>query len=242
MPNIKQIYVWTNLVRPISEWTPDSSRTLLYLKLNNNTTDSSWNSVTVNNSGISYGTIGNNYYAQLTSTTGYITPTASLWQQVWAWDFTVSFYFRAINNSGESERPWFFWDWYDSASPWPWICVRWTYGSWTPKISWLSDWNQSQWSLEINCSISTWHYQTNVRKNWVCYCYLDWQFMGQYSNTYNYASPWVNKFYILNRSDYSAQRWRSTWARISEVIFEKVAWTAQDVTNYYNLTKSNYGL
>lgn len=221
----------------VNEWTPDASRTLLYLKLENNVTDSSWNSVSVNSSGISYWTAGDKYYAQLTSTSGYIRPTATLAQQIWTWDFTVSFFMYLVSNS-TWEASWMFWDWYDSWSPRPWICIR-VYTDWD--FAWMDDWNGAN-QVKTPCSKNTWHYQTYVRKNWVCYCYLDGAFVWQHNHSWNLASPWVNKFYILNRSDYSPQRWSSTWARISEVIFENVAWTADDVQNYYNSTKSNYWL
>lgn len=217
---------------------PDASRTLLYLKLENNVTDSSWNSVSVSSSGISYWTAGDKYYAELTSTTGYISPTASLAQQIWAWDYTVSFYFTTVNQSSKSESSWLFWDWYDSWSPRPWICIRYYRDG---KIGWMDDGNGTN-QVSIACSQNTWHYQTYVRKSGVSYCYLDGVYIWQHNNTINLASPWVNKFYILNRSDYSPQRRASTWPKISEIIFENVAWTADDVQNYYNSTKSNYWL
>jgi len=231
-------WTWTFTKWPdIEEREPDASRTLLYLKLENNVTDSSWNSVSVSSSWISYWTAGDKYYAQLTSTTGYIRPTATLAQQIWTWDFTVSFFMYLVSNS-TWEASWMFWDWYDSWSPRPWICIR-CYTDWD--FAWMDDWNGAN-QVKVPCSKNTWHYQTYVRKNWVCYCYLDGAFIWQHNHSWNLASPWVNKFYILNRSDYSPQRWSSTWARISEVIFENVAWTADDVQNYYNNTKWNYGL
>lgn len=236
---IQKIYIGSNLVRPPT-WKrePDASRTLLYLKLENNVTDSSWNNVSVSSSWISYSTAGDKYYAELTSTSGYIKPTATLAQQIGTWDYTVSCYFTAVNQYNKSEASWIFWDWYDSWSPRPWICVRYSRGG---EIWWKEN-GSGGTSFLTACSQNTWHYQAYVRKNWVCYCYLDGVYVWQHSNSVNLASPWVNKFYILNRSDYSAQRWASTWPRISEVIFENVAWTQQQVTDYYNLTKWNYWL
>lgn len=242
------LWWWVTWVSPMSElknayigeyheWEPDASRTLLYLKLENNVNDSSWNNVSVSSSGISYSTAGDKYYAELTSTTGYIRPTATLAQQIWTWDFTVSFFMYLVSNS-TWEASWMFWDWYDSWSPRPWICIRYNVEG---KISWMDDGNGTN-QFSIACSQNTWHYQTYVRKNWVCYCYLDGAYVWQHNHTINLANPWVNKFYILNRSDYSPQRWTSTWARISEVIFENVAWSANDVQNYYNSIKSNYWL
>lgn len=236
---VQKIFVWTDQVRwpRTSTRSPDPTRTLLYLQLQNNVTDSSWNSVSVSSSGITYGTAGDYYYAQTTSTTAYITPPATLAQQIWTWDFTVSFFLYPITHT-RSESAWRFWDWYDSWSPRPWICIR--YGrDWN--IGWNDDGNGTN-QCSIACSQNTWHYQAYVRKNGVCYCYFDGAYVWQHNHTRNLASPWVNKFYILNRSDYSAQRWSSAWARISEVIFENVAWTSDDVTAYYNSMKSNYWL
>lgn len=235
---IQKIYIGENLVRPPTwEREPDSSRTLLYLKLENNVTDSSWNNVSVSSSGISYSTAGDKYYAELTSTTGYIRPTATLAQQIWTWDFTVSFFFYPITHT-RTESSWLFWDWYDSWSPRPWICIR--YGrSWD--IGWMDDGNGTNQASTV-CSQNTWHYQTYVRKSGVSYCYLDGVYIWQHNNTINLSNPWVNKFYILNRSDYSGQRWSSAWARISEVIFENVAWSESNVSDYYSATKWNYWL
>jgi len=231
------MYIWTNKVRPsvTPPWQPDASRTLLYLQLNNNVDDSSWNSVSVSSSEINYGTAWNNHYAQLTSTSWSIQPTATIWQQIGTWDFTVSFFFYGVDTSW-GDMAWLFGNWDNSNNPRPWICIRFGWGDGN-YILWADDWNWNH-QYYMLCPINMWHHQVYIRKNGVCSCYLDWQYVWGHTSTIDLASPWVNVFYILNRD--LTQSWRNTWARISEVIFEKVAWTEDDITWYFNYQKWNY--
>lgn len=245
MPKIKKIYVWTNLVRPVSDWKPDSSRTILYLKFENNLNDSSWNNVSVSWAWIGYGTAWNLHYVTRTwSASGtYIKPPQTLLQTIWSWDFTISFWGWAVNWTS-SEYPWFFANEYDNSSPWYWIYITWHFWSANPsELHFRNAWGSANDYLEITKSSVTRkarHHLAVTRISGVCYFYVDGELAGSWTNTRNYASPWVNKFFILNRSDYTAQAWSEAWARMSEVICEKVGWTADEVGLYYETTKSNF--
>lgn len=229
------------LMTPKITWwrQPDPTRTLLYLQLNNNVQDSSGNGVSVSSSSISYGTMGNNHYAELTAVTWYIRPTATIWQQIGTGDFTVSFFMYPVSNVGAQESAWWFGDWYDSWRPRPWICIRASYTGTQNEIEWVEDGVGAN-SFRDAVNIDTWYYMTYVRKNGVAYGYLNGQLVWQASHTTNLSN--VNKFFILNRNDYSPQRWKNTWARISEVILEKVAWTEDEITWYFSSQKWNYGI
>jgi hypothetical protein len=115
-----------------------------------------------------------------------------------------------------------------------------------------------------NCYLIKWRYanQYIFIDNW--YCYIPaWQIQGTYipDNTWLYlvfiewdtnmdvyinwqfAWSWGKgglqyKWTFLSNRD-SGDRF--SW-RISELIFEDKIWTAEEISNYYNLTKSNYGL
>ena len=255
---VNKIYVGTNLIRPV--WKPDPNRTLLYLKFDSNTNDSSWNNVSVSSAGVWYWTIWNKKYVEMTwtSSTTYIKPEQTLENQIGPWDFTVSFFIKPVStNSWTTNGNWAlpFWFWYDQSQPYEWIQIQFNYygiaysSPSIPAISnkviirtWSLNYSKPYIVFDTNFSdlVWSWHHILVTRINWVVYCYLDWWVEKK---TFNYNGSFnCNRFYILNRDNYTWQAWSSAWARMSEVIFEKVWWTQQEVSNYYNQIKSNYWL
>lgn len=239
---LKNDYIWEYTYN----WTPDASRTMLYLKFENNLTDSSWNNQSVSWAWIGYWTTGNKYYVERTGTASwtYINPPQTLMQGIWSWDFTVSFFLRWVNWWWDAT--WIFVNEYDSSSPWYGFYIRWF--SWTGEPTWLGFVNTGWGSPSDVVGISswnilyrrTWYHVCCTRISWVVYLYINWQEVWHATMTRSFANPWVSKFRILNRNDYTSQAWGEAWTRMSEVILEKVWWTAEQVLWYYNWIKSNY--
>lgn len=232
---IQRIYIGTNQVRPPYKREPDATRTMLYLKFENNTNDSSGNNVSVSSAWVGYGTVGNLHYVERTWSASwtYIKPTQTLLQAIWTWDFAVSF--RIYWVSKGSSPTWVFVNEYDSSSPRKWLYC---YADGT-NIGSAIDGNFSNLIL-TPYSLRTWTHYVSTRVSGVNYLYLNGELKWTNTNTQDLSNPWVNKFVILNRNDYTAQAWGEAWARMSEVICEKVWWSADQVSKYYNSTKDNF--
>ena len=226
-------------------WEPDATRTMLYLKFENNLIDSSWNNQSVSWAWIWYWTTGNKYYVERTGTASwtYINPPQTLMQSIWSWDFTVSLWVWCVEGSGA----WIFTNEYDSSSPWYWLYIKWYTNSLdNSKINlwWANNWWGGP-SDAASCYAEwlnryTWHHMIVTRNSWIISLYVDWQNYWDVSMTRSFANPWVSKFKILNRNDYTSQAWAEAWVRMSEVILEKVWWATEKCVWYFNSTKSNY--
>jgi hypothetical protein len=93
------------------------------------------------------------------------------------------------------------------------------------------------WPLTL--SSWTWVHYVSIfdRTDGTIKVYKDWTFVGSASAGYDLAYTWV----ALTIG------WSAVWGRyfdgrLSNVIIEDKVRTAQDVADYYNLTKSNYWL
>lgn len=247
------IYIWSNEISWIyywdTNWTPDPTRTLLYLKFNNNLNDDSWNNVSVTWAWIGYGTIGNNHYVEMTGTASwtYIKPTATVWNVIGTWDFAISFWINPVASTYSGNWQWalVFWDWNDNTTNRPWIYIQFHYYNTSssknkvafrlPSTSYNRDYYLTTSATELDW---TWHHIVMTRSGSTVNCYLDgWVDSVSFSSSSNINA---DNFFILNRSTYSWHAWTTTWAKMSEVIYEKVYWTAEEVQQYYNNTKSNY--
>ena len=226
------IYVWSN------EWLPGEN-TLAYRKFNNNLNDETWNMV-ASWSNISYWTIGNNSYVENTST-GYnpvITVTWDWLSKIWSWDFCVSMW-QYIPSNVSNNQAYIFWEWYDWASPRPWITIRFR-------------WDQSKFSVDIASSVITY---SSVVTKWAWYNVIvtrtSW-IVNMYINGVNDATPltasqdfssWSGHvFYLMGRLWWSEWTMPVTWFKTSELIYEKQSRTSDQVLSYYNSTKSTYWL
>lgn len=222
-------------IRP-AWWTPWAN-TLLYLPLESDVVDRSWNSVSTSSSNVSFTTtwgvvsanIPRNWYITIPDT--YITTsltekTISMWLYVWATQTTY--------------RRWIVWLLKEGYS---WNSIAFIEN--TTKISsylqWVSIWIDTpvniypanQW---FNCIITT---KDGTNNNKI---YINWQQVVQWNGTStawgNMASS-VNNRVVLFWTDGSSE-WLDGSAR--EAIFESKARTVQEISDYYNLTKWNYWL
>jgi len=237
---IQKIYIGTNQVRPPT-WKPDASRTLLYMKFNNNLNDDSGNNHTVTGTWFGYGVIGNNHYVEKTSTSSswtYINPSpASMNSAIGSGDFTVSlFFFNKTHNSAAM----LFWNWKNSRSPYHWIYIL---AGGDEDISMYTTNNDFHHNSQMIASFENWHHLVFTRISWVCYRYIDWKLIDSFSNSVNFNTSQWDTFFLLNRSTYSWHSWGDiTWWKISEVIYEKIWWTDQEIQYYFNQAKWNYWL
>ena len=226
---LKNAYIW-------EVWTPWSN-TLLYLPLENNTDDKSWNNVSVSSAWISYWTAWNKNYAQRTGTASwtYITPSTSILSSIGTWDFTVSFFVYPVSPVSW-QKAMIAWYRNQNDSSYPWIQILFTSDN---KFFFQLN-NSTQMTTSGTFSKNQWHYITITRRSNSVVCYVNWQQTNSAGTSINLGS--ATNWYILNRSNYTNQAWNETWARISEVIYEKAWWTQDYVVNYYNNIKANYWL
>lgn len=218
------VYIWTD------EWMPWAN-TVAYLKLEQNTNDSSWKWNNGTGTNITYATL-------------------STWKKVASFNGSsskIDFSSTLLNNGATS--------WTIS------IWVYWTFSTWTNGLrmiicpaqsdsswTWLdvyannTYWNPYRLYINNNTLIESPQYQMNIWKlltitfgwgnfnfytNWVLY----WTKSGTYNSNSNFAI-WYRK--------YSNDRY---WAwYMSDFIVENKTRTAQEVADYYNSTKANYGL
>lgn len=101
---------------------------------------------------------------------------------------------------------------------------------------WFTLFSVYDWNYGTNFSTlySNWHNLILTRSGTTNTFYLDWVSKGTYTWT---STPSSNDIKIW--ADYSS------WViqgHINEIIVEGVGWTAQEVLDYYNDTKSNYWL
>jgi hypothetical protein len=93
-------------------------------------------------------------------------------------------------------------------------------------------------TMDATTLVWSWHNIVATRISWINYLYID--------NVLQWQKSWwtslsnFNSLRILNRVWW--QSWSNTWALMDELIVEKAWWTAQEISDYYNQTKSNYWL
>lgn len=89
-------------------------------------------------------------------------------------------------------------------------------------------------SLAWDIGTNTWKLITFVHSSWVTTAYINWVFLKTWSWTFN--TTWSNIWVWV--SPYSPTYYTS-W-NFSNFIVENVAWSAQEIADYYDLTKSLY--
>lgn len=152
----------------------------------------------------------------------------------WTNDFTISFWVYSETTSWQ--RPWIISNYWNVQADWDYwwrIADRMDNNN----IAWWSAKPTTAWSFvdeRTNISLynNWWHNVVFTRINWVFYFYVDnvWK-------TYS-GSPtgqiWRNSMiaFWMNISD-----WYYSKCYLNDVIFENVWWSAQDVSDYYDLTK-----
>ena len=211
---VNKRYVGTKIVRP-SGWNPWAN-TVAYRPLTSSSTvnDLSWNSHTLTNSwSVTFGT-----YKWVDC--AYFNGNQLTQSFSWSWSIiTVSawwYYENIISASTSNVELLRYW-----SNFWPWIdrstnkinCSPWTSTNTIPS-------KNTSWALLTYTYDGSWHLKLymNTTEIW----------------TNNSASPWIWANLILCNTNF---KW---W--LSNVIMEKSCWTSAEISDYYNLTKSNYWL
>lgn len=234
--DVSKVYIWSTQVRPSvwPEYTP-TANTILYFPLRENAVDKI-------------------HLVILTAQKSTPTYTVPSWANVpcayfsspWFFAKTSSTSYLVTWNNPRTISWWVRFTWTCRTS----VACYWTwssnqmfnlyYNDWTPKFR-FTQWGSwsSYWSIQL--SMDTW-YNVIVTFDWsTIKWYVNSNLDGSWSKTLNTSNA---RMYIGGDMAETWSATPSTWIQgyISEVIFENIAWSSTDVTNYYNTYKSNYWL
>lgn len=217
--SVKSVHLWSDLVWPV--WRPWEN-TIAYIPMRDDIIEKSGNSSFTN------------YSVTNTTINGikcwYFNGSARLETNIPS--------FSNVNHTFNLwyKRNWWSFAWFLSSNP----C-----GVYAWEVFWYNNNNQlvyenypsSSWFRSIVWTVSTqsdWH---NLCFSWGN-IYCDWVLLasnsGSFGGNYNFTIWWHTTWS-------SCTRQFITWY-MSELIIESVVRTAQEIANYYNQTKSNYGL
>ena len=208
-------------------WTPDASRTLLYLPLESNATDQSWNSRSTSPSNITYANLwwimcanGNGSSSKIQ-----VTPTDIV---VWSTEWTVSMLVYYTWWSSEYRIAMNF-NRYGSY----WLGV-WVY-SWTYTI-----WGNASTPTLPSVTTNSWvHISYTVDSSWTIF-YINWTKVWYGTkNTSSVRWNWSNDS-NWNQYLFCSRGWDNNYWKwwIREVIIEKRKRSAEDVSKYYQRIKA----
>lgn len=146
------------------------------------------------------------------------------------WIRTISHWINANSNSENSVIVWTGWSWWVNTTVFSSTLWWWT-------LPWCSNMYNQWYSTSDNISFNTWYYMVTTIGDGYWKVYLNWVLKGTYSfSVWNWT--WI---YLSRRWDWITSNSRYDWY-LSEVIIEDKARTAQEISDYYNQTKSNYWL
>lgn len=210
----KQIY-------PAAWWEPGAN-TVAYYPLKSDFNDASWKWYNLTNN---WGTI---------TTLNWVSCAYYNWSS-YSGNDSISFWTTRTINA------WL----YHSSTSWGIVVQTWeySYNAYKTRLLGSGSWNIGLSNLQ-NYSIDTTSWNLNwkwVNAVWVA----DWDNMALYIN-WQLEASWSNTLYAWNKLRIWYRLWGSwseyfTWY-VNEIILEDKAWTAQEIQDYYNQTKWNYGL
>lgn len=216
MPIINLVYEWHY------EWKPWANTVAYYpLTSTSTNTDLSWNSKNMTTSWMTWGNYA--WVDCANSDNWYIYRNDLIF--TWTGDFTINLYVYRYYDNNEYENILFIWTsgGYNSLSIWVYNDTLWTF--W-----WSNDHNS-------NYGINT--------KEWYNLCLTrSWNTWTLYVN-WTAVDTWTVWFNPTSWNSYIGRWFGSENKRpwyISKVILENKARTAQEVSDYYNFTKSTYSL
>ena len=227
---ISKVFLWDTQVRPSGWWGWQPwANTIAYYPLTSTTTtsDESGNGNTLTNRNVSFWTYQWVSCASFNGSSSRLNSTIAETPQ-WAAVRTVLWYCynnHATYTEGTDEI----------------IFVSWQTGS-TWKMFKVAVYNDNNW---IQQRWDDYEFSQTIREQRWCGAvvydgtkftfYVNWVSQWDWTNTP--VTSWTS-FYI----GWSNKAWWRWSGYISNVIFENKAWTAQEITDYYNSTKSNYWL
>lgn len=226
---VSAVFVWDTQVRP-SGWKPWAN-TIAYRPLENDTNDATWTFTTSTSTWITYTTVW-----WVTSAHGarncevIVTPWNIITTSLTGQTISLWYYVATQTTSYRRYLVTFSSKWYNCS----WVCLKDGKIQYSEGVSWY--WTSSIIANAWTNVIITW--DSNARKmyiNWTLVYTWSWSSSPRWNRPNNYdnvqyiMSPWAN----YNES--------IEW-NMKDLIFEKVARTAQEISDYYNQTKSKYGL
>lgn len=220
-------------------WKPNASRTLFYYEFEQNLNDSSWNWNNATWSNIGYEELNWQYVIKPTAANSNLTFPASVYPNIWTWDFAFSIrmYWPTASTLSSSNYYTIF-EYvrvYNNASQWPNIWYWWP----AQKLAFrLYDNNVYYWPTRSELQWKRNHI-VFTRISGVCYWYCNWVLVAQRNWNDNMVS--LTSTHIWFRWDYNP-RPSNSWLKYDKAIFEKVWWTPQEVLGYYYQTKNDYWL
>lgn len=204
------------------EWKPWSN-TLLYLPMTDDLLDHSWNSVSTSPessvsittlNGVKCGYFNNWQMPTWLATVTTVQKTVSFWMYTWAYSWSVF----------NSNPCWIFsWDGAGLQS------------NWTIMFVWMQwSWAANRWDVSASVWLNQWVHVCWTNKS----IYINWQLINTSSSNAGIVNLWYN--YVI----WWAPSWNCGYTKytgyLSEFIMEDKVWSAEDILNYYNSTKSVY--
>jgi len=229
---VKNIYIGE-----YKEWKPWAN-TLAYYPLETDTKDYSWNGRDGTNSNVTF----SNGIATFNGNNAMVTIPHSDRQKPTA-NFTISVRAKATSWSASE-----WWAYMIVAKQQFWaqnyqnfyysILINWNKYAGGGITNWNS-WSTFPWDTNISIWLNERHLYVLTNNGTEKTLYLDWQQIGQATEN-TISSSFSVPLTIGNASSYNHNAYFN-W-NISKVIFEDKTWTAQEISDYYNQTKSNYWL
>ena len=231
-----------NMVYKKKKWWKPWANTIAYWKLESDTNDYSWNSRNLTNNWITFTTSWTNINVWYFSWNTY----CQIADQValrWYSSMTISLWAKYYGSWWEAVAQDFLAKWLDT-----------TDGAILMRVGVRSDiknrievwvvpvnWSNGRYAMWTTTFLSWWwHNIVLVLDNKINYVYYDWTLLASTNNssyTYSFSNTWA--LYVW-------RAWNGSWREfkwyVSHIIYEKVARTAQEVSDYYNQTKWNYWL
>lgn len=232
----KKIYIWVDEQR----YEPNAN-TVLYIPFNEEywATDQSWNSYTVT-SWFTLWTYNNVYCARNTNANNTIQTwitynTQHQWNGIFTNPYTVNVWMYIESKPSSNYISWI--SWFLSGGNYPqhniWMQTFTANSNAVRNINtsyWINYWN---W-VNVVCTVSP-------ATSWYNYSlYLNWVFQATVNPGLSGTPSWNH---YINYIKQGTTSWSTAVGTCySEYILENKARTAQEVSDYYNMTKSNYGL
>lgn len=226
------VYIWTTelykaYIGEVTWWKPWANTVAYYpLTSVSQLQDMSWNNHTLTNNSnlVSFWTnywVSCAYFPWITS--NYLYVNSPTYLPSWSAARTMSIWGYFVGSTSTDSLMMFWWGLSTSKLCWLLVYSWWVYFAWYNA-------NTSRYTFSKN----VWHLVTMTYDWTKIRLYLDGSLKETKSTTLNTTTPlfWIWWHW--------SQRYWSWW--LSDAIVESVAWTDQEVTDYYNLTKWIYWL
>lgn len=215
--DIKKVMLWSTQIRP-TWWTPWAN-TMIYYEFDWNLNDSSWN----NRNWMGGWTI--TYWTNYADLTSWKIAVPNLTLPVWC---TISFWFKCNSTS---------WQWMVDMINNSQNKIVYRLQMSTNKFNATSDFPSYQWWANLWPYDTSWHHSVAVFGTDNIRYYYDNTLIATHTK-------WSGS--VTTGGNYIGAGWNGTWVNpwlyAWYFIVEDKWWTAQEISDYYNLTKWNYWL